>query len=109
MPHKMLAPWAIVNNPVLVNPNPAVNAWHQISMAVLAEPFFKGRRQPYLVLHGYPSCYLDIFIGKLIVFPEMLFRKPEKQINARFRYFLCFIGLFKMFFWHICCYFDCLI
>ena len=75
----------------------------------LAEPFFKGRRQPYLVLHGYPSCYLDIFIGKLIVFPEMLFRKPEKQINARFRYFLCFIGLFKMFFWHICCYFDCLI
>jgi len=62
MPHKVPASKAIINNSVLVDSNPAVNPGHKIAMTILAELFLKRRRQPYLMLHGYPSCHFDIFV-----------------------------------------------
>ena len=62
MPHEMPASKAIINNPVLVDSNPAVDAWNQISMAVLAESFLQFRRKPYLVFHCYSSCHLYVFV-----------------------------------------------
>ena|SRR3989338_5672029 len=106
MPHEMPASKAIINNPVLVNPNPAINSRHEIFMAILAEPLFQWRRNPYLVLHCNPSCNLDIFVRKLAVLPEMLFCKPEKNVNSGFRYFLYLIGFFKVFFWHFTIFFQ---
>jgi len=51
VPHIMLAAIAIVYYSVLVYPDPGVYAWRQKAVAILAELFFKRRRQLYLVFH----------------------------------------------------------
>ncbi len=68
MPHVMPAAKAIVNKPVLVKPDSAINSRHQIFVAVLAEPFFKAGRKPDFVFHCNSSCQLNIFVGKPAVF-----------------------------------------
>ena len=75
---------AIVNNPVLVDSNPAVNSRHQKFAAVLAEFFLKLRRKPYLILHGNFSCQIDIFVRKPAVFLENLLCFAEKKADSSF-------------------------
>ena len=69
----MLAAHAIIDNPVLVYPNPAIDSWHKVFMAVLAKSFLERIRQPYFILHSNPSCHPDILVRKPAVFPEVLF------------------------------------
>ena len=58
----MPAARAIVNNHVLMQPDPAVSPGHQILMAVLAKPFLERRRQLDFILHRNPSCHLHILV-----------------------------------------------
>ena len=51
----------IIYNPVLVEPNPAIYAWKQEIIAVLAEFSPDFGRQPYFILHGNPSSHFHIF------------------------------------------------
>ena len=76
----MLTLKAIVDKPVLVQPYPAVQAWHQIPMAVLAESFLKGRRNPNLVLHCHPPCNFYIFASKRAVILEDFFRCLKQEL-----------------------------
>ncbi len=69
----MFATKAIVDNSVLVNSNSAVHAWYKIFMAILAESFFKGRRQFNLVLHSHSSGHFYVFIRKVRSFFEGFF------------------------------------
>jgi len=52
----MLTAQTIVNKPMLMYPYPAIDAGHKVSMAILAELFFKLRRKPYFILHCDSSC-----------------------------------------------------
>ena len=60
----MLAAQAIIDNPVLVYSDPAINPRHQIFMAVLAKSFLKRRSHPDFMFHGNPYCHLDVFVRK---------------------------------------------
>ena len=86
----MLAIKTIVNKPVLMQSNPAVNSRNNILVAVLAKPFLKLRRQSNLVLHCNSSCYLYILVGKLAVFLKNFFGLLEQQINTSFCNLLLF-------------------
>lgn len=100
MPHIALAAKAIINQPMLVNPDSAINAWHKIAIAVLAEPLLKRRRNSDFILHCNPSCSLYIFAGQFAVFLEYLFCMLEEKLYALFCYFLLLDWLFVMFLCH---------
>ena len=58
----MPASKAIINNPVLVYPDPAIGARYQISAAMFAKSLLNPGRKPYFVLHCNSSCYPDILV-----------------------------------------------
>ncbi len=80
----MLAAHAIVNNPVLVYSDSAINSRHKVLMAMLTKPFLERRRQLDFVLHCNSSCHLDIFVSKVAVFLENFLCMLEKKIDAIF-------------------------
>lgn len=73
----MLASKTIVNKPVLVDSNPAIDTGHQIFLTILAKSFLKSGRKLYLVFHGNSPGKLDILIRLFAVFLEMLLGKLE--------------------------------
>ena len=102
MPHIVLAAKAIVNKPVLVYSDSAINSWHQVFMAVLAKPFLERRRNPDFIFHCNPSCHLYIFVRNLAVFLEHFLGMLEQEVYALFSYFLLMRGFFIVFFGHFC-------
>lgn len=102
MPNIVLAVQAIIDNPVLVYSNPAIDSRHQVFVAILAKPFLKRRRNLYFVLHCNPSRYLYIFVRNLAVFLEHFLGMLEQEVYALFSYFLLMRGFFIVFFGHFC-------
>ena len=96
----MPAAYAVVNEPVLVYPNSAINSRDKIFIAILAKPFLKGGIKPYFMLHCNPSCNPYIFIRKPAIILEHFFSFTEQETNARFCYFLHFRRFFAVFLPH---------
>jgi len=96
----MLAAQAIIDNPMLVNSNPAINPRHQIFMAVLAKSFLKRRSHPDFMFHGNPYCHLDVFVRKSAVFLKHFLGMLKQKINAPFCNFLLLSWFSVVFFWH---------
>ena len=94
----MLAAHAIVNNPVLVNPDPAINSGHQVFMAVLAKSFLKRRSHPNLMFHGNPYCQFDIFVREPAIFFKYFLGVLKKKINSVFCNFLLLCRFSMVFF-----------
>ena len=101
MPHVMLAVKAIIDEPVLMDPNSAIDAGHQIAMGVLAESFVEGRRQPDLLLHSNSSCNLDVFVSQFAVFLENFLGQLEHQLYSCLSNFLLALRFFMIFLRHL--------